>query len=46
MATLSFHAPTQRFDAGKALEHLNRLHAASQELSLLVNGGYEVGATA
>ncbi len=36
MATLSFHAPTQRFDLERALWHLNALRAASAELSRLV----------
>ncbi|MEM8822867.1 MAG: IclR family transcriptional regulator [Pseudomonadota bacterium] len=36
MATLSFHAPTQRFDAAKSLEHLGALRLASSELSQLV----------
>lgn len=36
MATLSFHAPTLRFDAEEALEHLPDLRSASAELSNLV----------
>ncbi|MEM6496072.1 MAG: IclR family transcriptional regulator [Pseudomonadota bacterium] len=36
MATLSFHAPSQRFDTDKALEHLSDLRSASIELSALV----------
>lgn len=36
MATLSFHAPTQRFDIDKALQHLPELQEASGELSHLV----------
>lgn len=37
MATLSFHAPTQRFDIEKAIGYLDALKQASSELSLLVN---------
>jgi len=36
LATLSFHAPTQRFDVAKALEFLDALREASSELSALV----------
>ncbi|MEO0709324.1 MAG: IclR family transcriptional regulator [Pseudomonadota bacterium] len=36
MATLSFHAPSQRFDSKKALEHLPDLRIASAELSSLL----------
>ena len=36
MATLSFHAPRQRFDIDKALTYIDALREASQELSLLV----------
>jgi DNA-binding IclR family transcriptional regulator len=36
MATLSFHAPTQRFTSEKALECLEPLQAASRDLSRLV----------
>lgn len=36
MATLSFHAPTQRFDIDGVLDHLDRLRSASAELSSLV----------
>ncbi len=36
MATLSFHAPTVRFDIDKALGYLEPLRAASAELSRLV----------
>ncbi|OAN76255.1 ArsR family transcriptional regulator [Jannaschia sp. EhC01] len=36
MATLSFHAPTQRFDVARAITYLDALREASQELSLLV----------
>ncbi|MEM7641854.1 MAG: IclR family transcriptional regulator [Pseudomonadota bacterium] len=36
MATLSFHAPTQRFDAAASLDHLDALRLASSELSQLV----------
>lgn len=36
MATLSFHAPTQRFDVSRAITYLDALREASQELSLLV----------
>lgn len=36
MATLSFHAPTQRFDVTRALDYLGPLREAARELSLLV----------
>lgn len=36
MATLSFHAPTQRFDIDRALKHLDGLRAAASELSQLI----------
>ncbi|MEJ6390508.1 IclR family transcriptional regulator [Gymnodinialimonas ulvae] len=36
MATLSFHAPTQRFDIDRALTHLDALRDAASELSLLI----------
>ncbi len=36
LATLSFHAPTQRFDIEKALEFIGTLNAASVELSSLL----------
>lgn len=36
MATLSFHAPSQRFNTEKALQHLPDLRSASAELSRLV----------
>lgn len=36
MATLSFHAPTQRFDTSRAITYLDPLREASRELSLLV----------
>lgn len=36
MATLSFHAPTQRFDVARAVSYLDALRGASEELSLLV----------
>lgn len=36
MATLSFHAPTQRFDETRAVGYLDALREASRELSLLV----------
>jgi DNA-binding IclR family transcriptional regulator len=36
MATLSFHAPTQRFDEGKSLHFLDALRSAATDLSLLV----------
>ena len=36
MATLSFHAPSQRFDVEKALKHLPDLQSASAELSSLL----------
>lgn len=37
MATLSFHAPTQRFDVARAVTYLDALREASKELSLLVS---------
>ena len=37
MATLSFHAPTQRFDVDRAITYLDPLREASEELSLLVS---------
>ncbi len=36
VATLSFHAPTLRFDQSKSLEFLPALHAAAAELSTLL----------
>ncbi len=36
MATLSFHAPTLRFDAGSALRYPETLGKASAELATLV----------
>lgn len=36
MATLSFHAPTQRFDVVRAVTYLDVLRDAARELSLLV----------
>jgi DNA-binding IclR family transcriptional regulator len=36
MATLSFHAPTQRFDVARALTYRDALKEAASELSLLV----------
>lgn len=36
MATLSFHAPTQRFDVARAVTYVDALRDASRELSLLV----------
>ncbi|MAU45447.1 MAG: IclR family transcriptional regulator [Yangia sp.] len=38
MATLSFHAPTQRFDIDHALEFLAPLRAAADDLSKLLAG--------
>ena len=38
MVTLSFHAPVQRFDPGRALECLPVLNAAAEDLSRLVTG--------
>lgn len=38
MATLSFHAPTQRFDGDRALGCLDALRAAAAELSQLIEG--------
>ncbi|WP_224816040.1 IclR family transcriptional regulator [Hasllibacter sp. MH4015] len=37
MATLSFHAPTQRFDVERAMVFLGALQSASSELSLLIS---------
>ncbi len=37
MATVSFHAPTLRFSIERALQHLPALHAASADLSSLLN---------
>jgi hypothetical protein len=39
MATLSFHAPTQRFDVARALTYLGALREAAADLSMLVTGG-------
>lgn len=36
IATLSFHAPTQRFDISGALEYRDALHASARELSALI----------
>ena len=36
IATLSFHAPTQRFDIARALEYREAMHAAGRELSALI----------
>jgi DNA-binding IclR family transcriptional regulator len=36
MATLSFHAPTQRFDIARAVTYLEALQEASRELSELI----------
>ncbi len=36
IATLSFHAPTQRFDIARALDYREALHAAAKELSALI----------
>ena len=41
MATLSFHAPTQRFDVEKALMHLDDLKQASAELAALIRHDVE-----
>jgi hypothetical protein len=38
MATLAFHAPSQRVKIDKALEHLDDMRAASKDLSQLVSG--------
>ena len=38
MATLAFHAPSQRFTIEKALTYLDRMQAAARELSRLVAG--------
>jgi IclR family acetate operon transcriptional repressor len=37
MATLSFHAPSQRFDIDRALGYIDALKDASTELSLLIS---------
>ncbi|MEN8842221.1 MAG: IclR family transcriptional regulator [Octadecabacter sp.] len=37
MATVSFHAPTQRFDPEKALDFLDALRSAATDLSKLTN---------
>lgn len=37
MATLSFHAPTQRFNAAQALEHLDALRDAARDLTHLLS---------
>src|SRR6056297_1117206 len=39
MATLAFHAPTQRFDIARALEYLPSMRAAAADLSGLVSEG-------
>jgi len=39
MATLSFHAPVQRFDLDRALEYLDPLRTAARNLSQLVDDG-------
>ena len=39
MATLAFHAPTQRFDIARALEFLPSMRAAAADLSRLVSEG-------
>ena len=39
LATLSFHAPTQRLSLNEAMQHLDRLSAAASELSRLVIDG-------
>ena len=36
LSTLSFHAPTQRFDVARALEYLPQIRACAAELSQLV----------
>ncbi len=38
MATLSFHAPTMRFNIERAHDHLDALRAAASELSQLIEG--------
>ncbi|GAW34685.1 pca regulon regulatory protein [Roseovarius sp. A-2] len=38
MATLSFHAPTQRFDIDRALGYLHQMREAAVDLSSLVSG--------
>lgn len=39
MATLSFHAPTQRFDIARAMEYLPSMRTAAADLSALVSEG-------
>jgi DNA-binding IclR family transcriptional regulator len=39
MATLAFHAPTQRFDIARALEYLPSMREAAADLSSLVSEG-------
>src|SRR6056297_2752416 len=39
MATLAFHAPTQRFDIARALEFREQMHAAARDLASLVSDG-------
>jgi len=39
MATLAFHAPTQRFDIARALAFRGQMHAAARELASLVSEG-------
>lgn len=36
IATLAFHAPTQRFDVARALEYRGAMHATAKELSALI----------
>ena len=38
VSTLSFHAPTQRFDLGRALRFLPALHRSARDLSQLIDG--------
>ena len=38
LATLSFHAPTQRLDMERALSFLPNLQAAADELAVIVSG--------
>src|SRR6056297_2259808 len=39
IATLAFHAPTQRFDIARALEFREQMHAAARDLASLVSDG-------
>ena len=43
MATLSFHAPTQRFDAERAVACLGTLRGAADALSRMIDGESQLG---